>query len=252
MPIIYEPRGKAKEYADLAVNLFTGCRHACRYCYCPAILRKSLDDWAKEPSPRNNILKQLEREVAKFTDFDKEVLFSFMSDPYQDEFAAGFTREAVKMCGEAGIRMRLLTKNGLLPRTDFAMFKQYDLALGSTIIFDDETFREHWEPGASPLAERVEMLRLAKEEGIRTWASIEPVIDPIQGLRVIRDLSEFVDVLKIGRWNHDARANEIDWYGFLKDTMTILKDAPCSYYIKKDLWTFADDAVKAIGSQSRT
>jgi DNA repair photolyase len=35
MPIIYEPRGKAREYSDLAVNLNMGCSHACRY-YCPA------------------------------------------------------------------------------------------------------------------------------------------------------------------------------------------------------------------------
>jgi DNA repair photolyase len=29
-PIIYEPRGKAKEYADLAANLYLGCDHGCK------------------------------------------------------------------------------------------------------------------------------------------------------------------------------------------------------------------------------
>ena len=36
MSIIYEPRGKAREYAELAVNLYKGCSHACVYCYAPA------------------------------------------------------------------------------------------------------------------------------------------------------------------------------------------------------------------------
>ena len=31
MPLIYEPRGKAREYSDLAVNLYTGCSDACRF-----------------------------------------------------------------------------------------------------------------------------------------------------------------------------------------------------------------------------
>ena len=49
MSIIYEPRGKAREYSELAANLYTGCSHGCRYCYCPAILRKKIDEWAANP-----------------------------------------------------------------------------------------------------------------------------------------------------------------------------------------------------------
>lgn len=29
---IYEPKGKAKEYGDLALNIYTGCSHGCFYC----------------------------------------------------------------------------------------------------------------------------------------------------------------------------------------------------------------------------
>lgn len=65
MSIIYEPRGKAREYSDLAVNLFTGCSHACRYCYCPAVLRKTIDAWAFDPQPRKNILRELKRDARR-------------------------------------------------------------------------------------------------------------------------------------------------------------------------------------------
>lgn len=33
MSVIYEPKGMALEYAELAANLYRGCSHACRFCY---------------------------------------------------------------------------------------------------------------------------------------------------------------------------------------------------------------------------
>jgi DNA repair photolyase len=36
--IIYEPKGPAKEYADLALNIYCGCLHRCRYCFGPGVL----------------------------------------------------------------------------------------------------------------------------------------------------------------------------------------------------------------------
>ena len=31
MKPIYEPKGKAKEYGDYALNIYTGCPHRCYY-----------------------------------------------------------------------------------------------------------------------------------------------------------------------------------------------------------------------------
>jgi DNA repair photolyase len=33
MQTIYEPKGKAREYAPLALNLYESCPHGCKYCY---------------------------------------------------------------------------------------------------------------------------------------------------------------------------------------------------------------------------
>lgn len=32
MKPLYVPKGKAKEYGDYAVNIYTGCPHRCYYC----------------------------------------------------------------------------------------------------------------------------------------------------------------------------------------------------------------------------
>ena len=42
MKIIYEPKGKAKEYADLAINLYKGCTHGCLIIILYQIQRKIL------------------------------------------------------------------------------------------------------------------------------------------------------------------------------------------------------------------
>ncbi|MFZ5453843.1 MAG: hypothetical protein ACOZF2_18480 [Thermodesulfobacteriota bacterium] len=40
MAIIYEPRGKAREYSPLAANLYRGYAHACVYCFAPQAARE--------------------------------------------------------------------------------------------------------------------------------------------------------------------------------------------------------------------
>ena len=40
MKPIYKPKGAAKEYGDLALNIYTGCPHRCFYCFAPNVLHK--------------------------------------------------------------------------------------------------------------------------------------------------------------------------------------------------------------------
>ena len=55
---IYEPKGKAKEYADLALNIYEGCSHGCKYCSVPLILKKNRVDFHACVKPRANILEE--------------------------------------------------------------------------------------------------------------------------------------------------------------------------------------------------
>jgi DNA repair photolyase len=240
MAIIYEPRGKAREYSDLAVNLYTGCSHACRYCYCPAILRKTVDAWAFDPQPRKNILRDLEHDAKKLQGDPREILLSFMSDPYHSDDAARLTREALGLLEQYNLRVQVLTKGGRRSTRDFDILARNRWKYGATIIFQSERLREEWEPGAAPIAERMEAIREAHAQGIFTWVSVEPVVDPAEAIRVIESLRGTVDFWKIGKLNHDRqREAAIDWRRFLADAEAALEGQ--HYLIKKDLARFGID-----------
>lgn len=239
MSVIYTPSGKAREYSELACNLYSGCKHRCLYCFCPSIMRKTLDDWAANPKPRTDILKQLEREAKKLAFCDKELLFSFMSDPYQTNEAADLTRKALLICESYGFKkVNVLTKAGTNAVRDFDIFERNSgWKFGSTIIFDDETLRQHWEPGAPSIESRFGAIHEAHKRGIYTWVSVEPVVDPQAALRVIRHLKNIVNFWKVGKLNHFPGIEKtIDWAKFLADVRKEL--AGHDYYIKKDLFKF--------------
>jgi hypothetical protein len=71
--------------------------------------------------------------------------------------------------------------------------------------------------------------------GIKTWASIEPVIIPSESLAVIEASLPYCDAYKVGRWNHDARANAIDWAAFGKAAVDMIRSAGKRLYVKHDL-----------------
>lgn len=52
MKPIYEPKGKAKEYGDYALNIYTGCPHRCFYCFAPDVLHKDREAFHANVEPR--------------------------------------------------------------------------------------------------------------------------------------------------------------------------------------------------------
>ena len=56
MKIIYKPRGAAKEYAALALNIYRGCTHGCRYCYGPGSSRMNAADYHAAAIPKIDVV----------------------------------------------------------------------------------------------------------------------------------------------------------------------------------------------------
>lgn len=239
MQTIYEPKGRAREYAELALNLYRGCSHGCTYCFAPGSLHMTRFDFSK-PQPRNNILAAIEAEAPKF--HGKSVFLCFSTDPYQhiDE-EHQLARKAIEILHANSVAVRILTKGGQRSTRDFDLLWKDDGsddpridAYGATLTLLDD--REHqFEPNAAPTYERIHALEEAHERGIYTWVSLEPVIDPKQTLQLITMTHEIVDEFKVGKWNHDSRANNIDWKTFVKQAVSLLEKYGNKYYIKRDL-----------------
>lgn len=238
MGLIYEPRGRAREYSPLALNLYMGCTHRCEYCYAPSCLQKTQEKYFKMPEPRKEVLLKLTNELKKGAP-KKQVLLSFIGDPYcetQDE--NNLTRFVLEQFCEYGVPTAILTKGGKRCLKDIDLYKQFGngLQVGATLTFYDAKKSAKWEPGAASPKERLATLQKLHNEGVRTFASFEPVIEPSESLRLIKESLEFIDGYKIGKINHYKGIDKtIDWTSFLKSAIEILRDNKKIFYIKHDL-----------------
>jgi len=244
MRIVYEPRGRAKEYADLACNLYIGCTHGCKYCFAPACMHSTPAKWKSGVYVRRRALELFERDAADLrkTRDDRAILFSFLSDPYQPlEAEEGITHRALEIVRAHGLQSKILTKGREeLVSADFDLMRSAGTELGITISFVDDRTRKQWEPGAAPIGERLALLEKGHASGIRTWVSLEPVIDPVQALAVIRTAMPHVDFWKVGKLNHmKAIEEKTDWPRFRREVVELFggfgKREGRDYYLKQDL-----------------
>jgi DNA repair photolyase len=257
--IIYEPRGRALEYAPLAVSLYRGCPHGCVYCFAPESTRTEREKFM-QAYPRKDALRKLEldcKELAAAND-QREILMSFTCDPYQplDEELA-LTRTAIRILIDHGLHFTILTKGGARSRRDRdLLFEHPELCrYGTTLVFSDEQDRALWEPNAAPTAERIKVMK-GMHAYLKTWVSLEPVIYPAQTLELIRQTVDFVDEYRIGKFNHAGNPElerflkEIGyfyptsqgWIEIVKSIKALLDETGSRYIFKKDLLPYLQAA----------
>ena len=114
---IYEPRGRAREYGELAVNIYTGCNHGCSYCYAPAVLHRGQEEFA-EVQPRPGIVEAVRRQLEREKKTGRTIFLCFTCDPYPAEIDTTPTRAVIQAIKESGnqsykIGSRSLTKADL-------------------------------------------------------------------------------------------------------------------------------------------
>ena len=237
MNVIYEPKGKAREYAPLAANLYRGCGHGCGYCYGPSATFKKRSDFHEDVKPRDNVLEHLEKNARKLRGDERPVLMSFTTDPYQPiDSMTCLTRSAIEILNMYDLKCQILTKGGLRAVRDFDLLcKHPDNEFAVTLTTDDHEESNAWEPNAALPDERIESLRIAKEYGIRTWVSMEPVINPEAVYRLIDVTHPYVDLYKVGKLNYHPLAKTIDWVEFRENVIHQLDKLNKPYLIKKDL-----------------
>jgi DNA repair photolyase len=145
-----------------------------------------------------------------------------------------------------GVPAAILTKGGTQALYDLDIFKKMGqrIKIGSSLTYWDETETKKRENGAALPQDRFELLRVCHSEGVATWASMEPVLDPEQTLKLMEESLDFVDQYKIGKLNHEGLEKSIDWKKFLLDSVKLMREAGKEFYIKTDLAAFAPKGFK--------
>lgn len=240
MSVLYTPKGRAREYAPLAVNHYTGCTHGCQYCYVPTIPPYKFADEARaafhgNAKPRANVIRDLSREVKQNPGNGQRVLLSFTTDPYQPADADyRLTRQVIQTLHAGGYAAQVLTKGGTRALYDLDIFTPRDAFACTMTLLSDKASRE-WEPNAALPSDRIAALQAFHAAGIPTWVSLEPVLNPAAALEIIRQTHTFVDLYKVGVLNHHFLAASIDWAKFVLDVTTLLESLEQTYYLKDDL-----------------
>lgn len=199
---IYQPAGRAAEYAKWACNFYVGCSNGCEYCYLKKgsgakILGGDKPTLKKCFKNEEHALEVFEKELkANLPELQKHGLFfSFTTDPLLPE-TIKLTEYAIDMATDFDVPVKILTKRAdwidyLLPRLPINM--HYKFAFGFTLTGHDEL-----EPGASTNQERIEAMKKLHDAGFKTFASIEPMIDKFSGYQMVEKSVEFCDLYKIG------------------------------------------------------
>jgi DNA repair photolyase len=225
MRTIYEPTGRALEYSPLALNLYDGCAHGCKYCYAAKMMKQYRPEFDfTKPAPRTGLLEALEKRAAQMRGDRREINLCFMCDPYSIPEGADITREALLILEKQKLNVSILTKAGTAACRDFDILARNAWKFGSTLTCFGVT-RKEMEPGAAKMSDRIDAIAAAKKAGIFTYVSLEPVFDVDMALEILQ-WRGFVDFWKIGKINHSAKYNNINWKKFIATAREMLRDTP--------------------------
>jgi DNA repair photolyase len=192
---------------DYTINPYVGCSHSCRYCYA-AFMRRFTghkEKWGEFLDIKVNAPDLLAREIKKKP--IGRVWVSGVCDPYQPaEKRYRLTVRCLEILLEHQWPVTIQTKSSLVLRDIEILEKFKDIEVGFSITTADEKIRKIFEPGASPIKERVHALDVLHSRGIQTFAMIAPILPGSDGL--IEELPGKVDNILIDRLNY-SYANRI-------------------------------------------
>ena len=143
-----------------------------------------------------------------------------VTDPYQPaEKKYEITRRCLELLLMHDFPVCIQTKSSLVLR-DIDLLKEFkNVEVGITLTALDDAAREKMEPGASNVNERLRALAVLRENGIRTWVFLGPVMPHITEVEALVDAiaevkPEYVLVdrlnLKEGVWER-VREFIVEW-----------------------------------------
>jgi DNA repair photolyase len=224
--------GGEGDESELVLNPFSGCSHRCWYCWARKRFKRELP--FQEPA-KGAPLKKIRQNLDFLQSINDKtpVLISDLGDPYDcgrkpitSPFVPGehwHIRCVLTEFRKHNHPFLILTKGGTRAIKDFDLYGAND-HFGCTLTCDNAEDSRKNEPGAALPQDRVDALKEAHKRGIRTWAVLEPVLDPQQSLHLIELTHPFVSYYIIGKLNHFPEEEvKIDWSKFRNNAEALLQ-----------------------------
>ncbi|HEY6001140.1 MAG TPA: radical SAM protein [bacterium] len=200
---------------DWTLNAYVGCAHDCRYCYARFMKRFTghQEPWGTFVDAKVNAPELLAREILRKK--KGRVWVSGVCDAYQEiERRYRLTRRCLEILVRNGWPVTIQTKSPLVLRDLDLLRAAADIEVGFTITTALERIRRIFEPGAPPVARRVEALATLHAAGVPTFVMVAPLLPGADGLADL--LKGKVDHALIDRYNYHYadrtyRERGLDW-----------------------------------------
>ena len=159
---------------------FMACGHGCRYCDGRAEKYWVEGSFERDIVVRRNLVETLRSELPRLRERAPIAIGSGITDSYQPvEATECLMREAALLLAEHPFPVTVLTKSALIRRDADAWSRvnaRGGFSLSMTIVTLDDGVRRVFEPGASPIAERLRALREFRELGCATGIYAMPLL----------------------------------------------------------------------------
>ncbi len=200
----------SKHLCDYVVNVATGCRHGCKFCYVPSTpnirtrpemleeeagVEDAQREWGNYVLYRDGLGERLDDHLDRKRSWDRTekgcgiVGISFSTDCYMDGRAGKITKNVVKTLASHEKYARVLTRNPILALQDLDVFIEAGecVTIGSSIpsLNRDEVLAI--EPRAPSPDHRLRGLEEFNEAGVNTYVSMSPTY-PSQDKADLREL----------------------------------------------------------------
>lgn len=165
------------EGVDYALNPYTGCQHACVYCYAEFMKKYTnhKEDWGEFVDVKVNVAEQLRDQVKRTK--PGRVQMGTVTDAYQPlEERFRLTRQCLEILTDSDLPVSIQTKSDLVLRDIDILKKIKDKEVGFTITCPDPEIERLFEPGASDLERRFEAVKKLVKSGIPTFVFFGPIL----------------------------------------------------------------------------
>ena len=161
---------------------YTGCSHACVYCYITSYIPNAFHARLKK-----DLFRRLKKEIHKV---DTYISMSNSSDPYTpEEKELKATRKCLQIFKKYEVPVLIITKSDMVTR-DIDIISEMRASVSITLTTLKDEVAKKIEPNAPPPSKRMEALRKLHESGIPCSIRLDPIIPGVNDGELERIVDE--------------------------------------------------------------